>query len=714
VWAAGPQEIRIAFDQPLDPEALKGLAGKIAIEGGEFAAAADRLETVRPGYATVEYQQNVPRFGVDVQAVQLTADRRTLILSTAAQFATVNYAIALRGIQLSPAAGKASHQIQQLPDIDLQYDLAGVEATYESPDGEKTMAWLPHLDLDVARELTAASADHDQFWSRAAVPGALVLRTSLNLGNMLRPAVRPGATIDYEWPQEEVTLTLKSNESFSVTLGDQATAAVRDANGAWTAERTVAGSTDHNYPLEVRLKHQSSEAAPKLTINYRTQEDARPRTLAIRRLLLPWARPSTDQPAIVDNASLPELAGGNWLRGRKEFFGSEAGCSKCHKVGGEGGSIGPDLSNLPKRDYASVLRDVTKPSFAINPDFVSHLVVTADGRVLAGTVRTEGEHLVVSDQEGKQTLVPREEVEEVQASEQSIMPEGIPKALGPARFRDLLTFLLVEPPSMPVYGELPPPEPRSAKEVDAILAGSKPAELKRQLNVTLVSGPKDHGLGEHDYPAWQKAWQRLLGMDEKVTVSTANPWPSEEQLRSADVLVFYQQGTWTPERARDIDRFLKRGGGLVYIHFAVDGGTDPAGFAERIGLAWRGGSSKFRHGPLELQFTSSKHPVARNFDRVHLYDESYWNLLGDAKRINLLATGVEEGKPQPLFWTVEPAAGGRVFVSIPGHFAWTFDDPLFRVLLLRGIAWTANESVDRFNELVLPGARVSAPAPANQ
>jgi type 1 glutamine amidotransferase len=50
---------------------------------------------------------------------------------------------------------------------------------------------------------------------------------------------------------------------------------------------------------------------------------------------------------------------------------------------------------------------------------------------------------------------------------------------------------------------------------------------------------------------------------------------------------------------------------------------------------------------------------------------------------------------------------GRVFVSIPGHYTWTFDDPLFRLLLLRGIAWTAGESVDRFNELATLGARLS-------
>jgi len=45
-------------------------------------------------------------------------------------------------------------------------------------------------------------------------------------------------------------------------------------------------------------------------------------------------------------------------------------------------------------------------------------------------------------------------------------------------------------------------------------------------------------------------------------------------------------------------------------------------------------------------------------------------------------------------WTTEKGQG-RVFVSIRGHYCWTFDDPLFRILLLRGIAWTAKEPVDR-------------------
>ncbi|HEX6987025.1 MAG TPA: ThuA domain-containing protein, partial [Planctomycetaceae bacterium] len=225
--------------------------------------------------------------------------------------------------------------------------------------------------------------------------------------------------------------------------------------------------------------------------------------------------------------------------------------------------------------------------------------------------------------------------------------------------------------------------------------------------VVLVAGAKDHGPGEHDYPAWQKAWSELLAADEATEVSTAWDWPSADQFATADVLVFYQKGDWTPERAKDIDAFLARGGGLVYVHYAVDGGADAPGFAQRIGLASQGGRSKFRHGPLELGFeTGDGHPIGRNFSRVKLVDESYWDLAGDPSKVRLLATAVEDGAPRPLFWTFEPAKG-RVFVSIPGHYSWTFDDPLFRVLLLRGIAWAAKEPVDRFNELVLPGARVA-------
>jgi type 1 glutamine amidotransferase len=65
--------------------------------------------------------------------------------------------------------------------------------------------------------------------------------------------------------------------------------------------------------------------------------------------------------------------------------------------------------------------------------------------------------------------------------------------------------------------------------------------------------------------------------------------------------------------------------------------------------------------------------------------------------------------PVPVFWTHEPAGGGRAFVCVFGHYMWTFDDPLFRLLLLRGMAWAAGEPASRFDPLALDGVTMSEP-----
>jgi putative heme-binding domain-containing protein len=708
VWAHSPREVHIAFDRPVEPEQLKDIASRIQIDGGEYVAAADRFESFRPGYAVVKQQRIMPRVGVEVQGVQLTPDRRTLIVSTAPTTQALVYSIALPGI--APAdADQPNNVIEQHPDIDLQFDHHGLEARWRPEEGETWEGWLPHWDLAVAREFTRASALHDQLWRQVQQPGTLGMKAQLDLYNLLRPEVQPGEKLDYEPPPEEVTLTVRSDSAETYV-------AIDGKPGHWMAPDGVELEVSYRLtpkkgvliPIEVQVRHGGGEKLPKLAVTYHTNEDARERVLPLRRFLLPWStRDEQPESQLVENRKLPELQGGNWLRGEKEFYGSVANCSKCHTMRGVGGTIGPDLSNLPQRDYASVLRDVTQPSFAINPDFTSQTVLLEEGRVLVGTVRAEGDNLIVADTEGKETIVRKDDVESLEHSAQSIMPEGIPKALGEERLRDLMTFLLVAPPTMPVYGDMPPPPPRRMADVEAVLEGGAPGSGRPgSLHAVLVAGAKDHGPGEHDYPAWKKAWRELLEMAPGVRVTTADEWPSKEDLASADALVFYQKGDWTPQRARDIDAFLKRGGGVSYIHFAVRGGNDAPGMAERIGLAWNDAWPQYRHGPLDVDFfPGSEHPIARNFDKIHFYDESYWNSVGDPKRINLLATSMEEGQPRPLFWTREHG-GGRIFVSVPGHYAWTFDDPLFRILLLRGLAWTVDEPVDRFNDLALPGARV--------
>src|SRR5262249_22223436 len=149
-----------------------------------------------------------------------------------------------------------------------------------------------------------------------------------------------------------------------------------------------------------------------------------------RRTLLPWAALERRKDGLA-RRDITELKGGDWARGRALFYGEPSKCSTCHRVRGRGGEIGPDLSNLIHRDYTSVYRDVHAPSAAINPDYVAHAVALKDGRVLQGTLRTEGDRLIVGDTGGLQTVVARSEVEATSPSAVSIMPEGLDTALGP-------------------------------------------------------------------------------------------------------------------------------------------------------------------------------------------------------------------------------------------------------------------------------------------
>jgi type 1 glutamine amidotransferase len=226
------------------------------------------------------------------------------------------------------------------------------------------------------------------------------------------------------------------------------------------------------------------------------------------------------------------------------------------------------------------------------------------------------------------------------------------------------------------------------------------------MKIVLVAGPKDHGPNEHDYPAWLIQWGQLLAAAEQVTVEAAWEFPDAEQLEGADALIFFQKGSWNAERARAMDAFFQRGGGALYLHWAVNGDDEVQGFADRIGLASWGGRIHYRHGPLTLKVHNTDHPILRNIKDFELLDESYWLLTGSEKEITVLATSDEEGALRPQFWTYERHAG-RVFVSIPGHYSWTFDDPIFRTVVLRGIAWISKEPIDRFNDLVPLGARMA-------
>lgn len=291
----------------------------------------------------------------------------------------------------------------------------------------------------------------------------------------------------------------------------------------------------------------------------------------------------------------------------------------------------------------------------------------------------------------------------------SLMPAGLDKTLSETELRDLMAYLLTEPPVMRDYPSLPrdnvetAPPRRKRAELEKVLAGTPaPPTETAPIKITLVAGQKDHGFGEHDYPRWQHVWSQLFTLAAKTGIETAWEWPSPHQWKKSNVLVFFKKGNWTPERTKELEAFLRAGGGAVFIHWGCESGEHAPAQADLMGLASNSKLTKYRHGLIDLTFTGD-HPITRGFGKVRFHDETYWNLVGDPTRQQTLATGIEDNAAQPQFWVRESNGGGRVFVSVPGHYSWTFDDPLFRTLLLRGIAWSAKQPVDRFNNLIEAG-----------
>jgi putative heme-binding domain-containing protein len=436
-WPAAPGEIHIAFDRPLGLEQVRKLSGQVRLEFGRYIRPGDRFETLHPPYQLVQQQLRTPRFDLPVLGVHVTPDRRTLVLDTRPQVAAASFALTLPTLDQPNVAKEKA--LPQRPMIDLGFDLTGVQATTENG----RPVWLPHLDLTVARALTADSAEHDAFWAELAKSNRLTLRTQLNLWHMLRPALQEGSTLDYTLPDEEVTLCLQSANhaidgvqcSVPVSLG-------KDKAGRQQAILKVKLHKAELTRLEVRLR---SGTKPDLGVFWFTAEDPRPRALALVRLLLPWADARPQVIPVVENKERPVLKGGSWERGQRFFFGSTVQCGACHQVGGKGGKIGPDLSNLIHRDYDSVLRDIRFPSAAINPDYVAYLIALDDGRVLVGVPRNEGDKLLVGTAEGKEVVLDRKQIESMIPSPTSLMPEGLDTRLNAAELRDLLTFLLTRP-----------------------------------------------------------------------------------------------------------------------------------------------------------------------------------------------------------------------------------------------------------------------------
>jgi putative heme-binding domain-containing protein len=97
----------------------------------------------------------------------------------------------------------------------------------------------------------------------------------------------------------------------------------------------------------------------------------------------------------------PLLLGGDAKRGRDMFFGKRATCSVCHRIAGQGGLVGPDLTKVGAiRSGRDLLESLILPSATIAQGYNPFLVTTTDGRSTTGVItRQTSDVLFVRDSE---------------------------------------------------------------------------------------------------------------------------------------------------------------------------------------------------------------------------------------------------------------------------------------------------------------------------
>ncbi|HEX7897375.1 MAG TPA: PVC-type heme-binding CxxCH protein [Planctomycetota bacterium] len=134
---------------------------------------------------------------------------------------------------------------------------------------------------------------------------------------------------------------------------------------------------------------------------------------------------------------------GDAARGREVYFRSKADCARCHKLKGEGGDIGPDMSVIgTKMGKEGLLTSILRPNDAIQNEFAQWIVKTASKGLVSGILIEETpERLSLKDGEGRRIDIPVADIEARKKSEVSPMPEALVNELTRQDLADLLEFL---------------------------------------------------------------------------------------------------------------------------------------------------------------------------------------------------------------------------------------------------------------------------------
>ncbi|GAB5401893.1 MAG: hypothetical protein Aurels2KO_01240 [Aureliella sp.] len=153
-----------------------------------------------------------------------------------------------------------------------------------------------------------------------------------------------------------------------------------------------------------------------------------------------------------ENAAREKLVASTLKKIRSGATGSEASgkvifkrlCSQCHRLGGEGFEVGPDITSNGRGNLQQLVSNVLDPSLVIGEAFQAVNLMTVEGNVASGILVSDTEDFVrLKLQGGKVTEFARDDIDELQKAKRSLMPEGLEGQTTDQELLDLFAFLSI-------------------------------------------------------------------------------------------------------------------------------------------------------------------------------------------------------------------------------------------------------------------------------
>jgi quinoprotein glucose dehydrogenase len=292
-----------------------------------------------------------------------------------------------------------------------------------SADGATRSDALRSLSLlqtaDYAPALAAAREDKDEKVRSLATQLAVeVPPVAARNNGSVGGSAAGGSTAPLEKALASGTVTEK--QSALATLGSVKGAEADALLKNWM-EGVLAGTVAPELELDVVEAAGERESLKPLLSQYKSRLDAKDPSAAWKACLV----------------------GGNAEAGKKVFAErAEVSCVRCHKVQGEGGEVGPELTGLGKKNgRAYLLTSILYPNDAIAAGFENVLVNLKGGQSYAGVIKSESAtELVLNSAEDGLITVKKSEITSREKG-LSGMPEGFGDLLSKQDIRNLVEYL---------------------------------------------------------------------------------------------------------------------------------------------------------------------------------------------------------------------------------------------------------------------------------